>query len=214
MSKLKVSVSVLNGDLTNISETAEKIERSGADMLHFDVMDGLFVDNISFGAPVLNAFHKISKLFTDVHLMIVNPFKYIEQFAGAGADMITFHIESASDPAETIEKIHAHGLSAGLAVSPKTPVAEVFPFLNMLESVLVMSVEPGFGGQAFIAESLGKIKLLKEHTPNISVQVDGGITLATAKMAVNAGADNLVSGSYLLKCGDMKSAVGQMQNLI
>ena len=145
-----MSVSILSADMTRLAEVIRGLENAGADMLHFDVMDGVFVDNISFGAPLLDAANKCTDMIMDVHLMIVNPYKYIEQFVNAGADIITFHIESESSTRETIDKIHSMGIKAGLSIRPNTPIDMLVPYLDTLDMVLIMSVEPGFGGQEFV----------------------------------------------------------------
>lgn len=213
---VKVSVSILGADIIKIGETIKGIEKSGADMIHFDVMDGVFVDNISFGIPVLESVNKHSEMCMDVHLMISNPYKYVKQFAQAGADIITFHYESESDVSETIDKIHEMGIKAGVSIKPETPVNVLKPYLGKIDMVLIMSVEPGFGGQAFNPCSIGKIEQLKkmaaEIGEGIDIEIDGGINNETGKLAVSAGADILVSGSYLLKKENLKEAVKEMQN--
>ncbi len=213
----KVSVSILSADMTRLSEVIKEIENAKADMLHFDVMDGVFVDNISFGAPLLDSANRCTDMFMDVHLMIVNPYKYIEQFVNAGADMITFHIESDSDVSETIDKIHSMGIKAGLSIRPKTPVDTLIPYLDALDMVLIMSVEPGFGGQGFMEDSLQKVrdlkKLIAESGREVDIQIDGGINADTAKLAVQAGANVLVSGSYLFNSDSMKEAISGLKNI-
>lgn len=208
---IKISPSVLSADLADLKKDIKRIEESGADRIHFDVMDGIFVDNISFGIPVLKSVSECTDMFLDVHLMITDPLKYIDAFVDAGADMITFHAESESDISATIEKILSRGIGAGLTIRPKTPVEVMFPYLSKLSNALVMSVEPGFGGQGFIAETMSKVTALREEIDRngykCQVQVDGGINAETAKIAIAAGADDLVSGSYLFKAPDMAKAV-------
>ena len=208
---IKISPSVLSADLADLKKDIKRIEESGADRIHFDVMDGIFVDNISFGIPVLKSVSECTDMFLDVHLMITDPLKYIDAFVDAGADMITFHAESESDISATIEKILSRGIGAGLTIRPKTPVEVMFPYLSKLSNALVMSVEPGFGGQGFIAETMPKVTALREEIDRngykCQVQVDGGINAETAKIAIAAGADDLVSGSYLFKAPDMAKAV-------
>ena len=207
--KRQVSASILNSDLLHLADEIARLEMAGVDMLHFDVMDGLFVPNISFGIPVLQAVAKKSQLFMDVHLMISRPHLYIADFARSGADMITFHLESESDPAETIRLIHEAGCKAGISVKPGTPGEALLPYLDSVENVLVMTVEPGFGGQSFIWEMTDKIRLLRQAigSREIHLQVDGGINAETVHAAVEAGADLLVAGSYLLGHPDMPAAV-------
>jgi len=213
----KVSVSILSADMTRLAEVIRGLENAGADMLHFDVMDGVFVDNISFGAPLLDAANKCTDMIMDVHLMIVNPYKYIEQFVNAGADIITFHIESESSTRETIDKIHSMGIKAGLSIRPNTPIDMLVPYLDTLDMVLIMSVEPGFGGQEFIEDSLQKVRELKQIIKNsgrqIDIQIDGGINASTAKLAVEAGVNVLVSGSYLFNSDNMWNAITELKNI-
>lgn len=207
----KVSVSILGADISRLADEVKRVENSGADMLHFDVMDGIFVDNISFGLPVLDAVNKCTDMILDVHLMIAQPDKYIESFAKAGADIITFHLESKSDIKETINKINTLGIKAGLSIKPSTPVKAIYPYLEAIDLVLVMSVEPGFGGQGFMENSLLKVNELRDIKDEqgylFEIEIDGGINARTAQAAVRAGADILVSGSYLFSAEDMKNAV-------
>lgn len=213
----KVSVSILSADMTRLAEVIRGLENAGADMLHFDVMDGVFVDNISFGVPLLDAANKCTDMIMDVHLMIVNPYKYIEQFVNAGADIITFHIESESSTRETIDKIHSMGIKVGLSIRPNTPIDMLVPYLDTLDMVLIMSVEPGFGGQEFIEDSLQKVRELKQIIKNsgrqIDIQIDGGINASTAKLAVEAGVNVLVSGSYLFNSDNMRNAITELKNI-
>ena len=187
-----------------------KLEKSGIDMLHFDVMDGIFVNNITFGLPVLEQVRKASDITLDVHLMIKEPLKYIERFADAGADIISFHLESDSGAAETLKAIRRCGVSPAIAIRPATPAEEVFELLPYLDMVLVMTVEPGFGGQSFDHSTVGKIRAIRsricELGLDIDVEVDGGINKETAPIVRNAGANVLVSGSYLFKADDMAAA--------
>lgn len=214
MLKTTVSASVLNADLSRLAEAAAFVEASGADMLHFDVMDGCFVDNISFGLPVLECLRKATALPIDTHLMIRDPLHFVKRFADAGADLLSFHIESDSDAAETVREIHGCGLHAGIALSPDTPVNLVYPLLSMLEPddfVLLMTVQPGLGGQSFMPHVLEKIRMLRERIDRKSyqlhIEVDGGINEATAAQCREAGADYLVSGSYLFLAEDAKRNV-------
>lgn len=211
-----ISASILSADFSRLGEEILSAENAGVDMLHFDVMDGAFVNNISFGVPVLEAVRKCTALPLDVHLMIAEPLRFIEAFANAGADIITFHAECGSIDA-TIEKIHSFGKKAGLSIKPDTPLNVILPFLSRLENVLIMTVEPGFGGQAFLAEMTQKLtmlqKLVKENSYKFSIQVDGGINEKTAPIAIKAGADNLVTGSYLFAAKDMAEALKAIRNV-
>ena len=208
-----ISASLLSADMLHLADELKKVKESGADMVHYDVMDGMFVPNISFGLPVLEAISKETDLFVDVHLMIENPLLYVMNFFGAGADMITFHLESRSDPFRTIRAIHEKGIRAGIALKPKTPARAILPFLDEVENILVMTVEPGFGGQGYIHEMTPKIQEVRNMIGNRKtyLQVDGGINAETAEIAKNAGADLLVAGSYLFNAPDMKKAVEAMR---
>ncbi|MGN0637428.1 MAG: ribulose-phosphate 3-epimerase [Huintestinicola sp.] len=209
-----VSASILSADVCRLGEELDRIKQSGCDHVHFDVMDGVFVPNISFGVPVLAGVRRHTDMFVDVHLMITDPLKYVEVFSDNGADMISFHLESSSDPAAVISEIRARGRKAGIAIKPATPVSEVLPFVKSVDMVLVMTVEPGFGGQGFMHEMLGKIRELKAYIdrecPGVHIQVDGGINAETAALVREAGADILVAGSYLFK-GDMAEAARSMR---
>lgn len=183
-------------------------------MLHFDVMDGIFVPNISFGMPILAAVSDKTRLFLDVHLMIREPIHYVRAFKDAGADMITFHLEGASDPFAVIESIHASGCKAGIALKPATPARAVLPYLDEVENILVMTVEPGFGGQSYLHAMNEKIAEIRRMigARNVHLQVDGGINAETVREAAAAGADLLVAGSYLFRADDMPRAVQSLRS--
>lgn len=205
--KNSVSASVLSADMLRLSEEIEKLERNGIEMLHFDVMDGVFVNNITFGLPVLEKMRRETSLILDVHLMICDPLKYVRRFAESGADIISFHIESDSDTMQTINAVRDSGVKVALAVKPSTPAEAVYKYLPYLDMVLVMTVEPGFGGQSFMDMS-EKIRLIRDKITesglNVDIQVDGGINAETSEIVKKAGANVLVSGSYLFKADDMK----------
>lgn len=211
-----VSASVLSADMLRLETEIGKLEKNRIDMLHFDVMDGVFVNNITYGLPVLEQVKKTTGLIIDVHLMIIDPLKYVKRFSECGADYISFHVESASDTAETIKAIKNSGARAALAIKPNTPAESIFPYLPELDMVLVMTVEPGFGGQAFIPETLEKVRIVRNEINrlglDIRLQVDGGINDKTAAIASSAGADVLVSGSYLFKADDMAKACECLRN--
>ena len=209
-----VSVSILNGDLSRLAQVADTIADAKADLLHYDVMDGSFVDNLSFGLPVLTSLKPFVRVPVDVHLMIQQPLRFAERFVQAGADLLSFHIESQSDPAETVREIHRLGIPAGIAVSPDTPAETVFPLLEQLlpdDFILMMTVRPGLGGQQFMPQVLPKIEALRTRIKAMQVplhiEVDGGINAQTGALCRKAGADYLVAGSYVLGAEDPAAAV-------
>lgn len=209
----KLSISVLSANFTRLGLDCREVLNAGADMIHFDVMDGHFVNNISFGIPVLASLKKeFPQVYFDVHLMITHPLQYIEAFVKAGASCITFHIEAQSDIAKTIAAIKSFGCNAGVAINPDTPIDSVYPYLNDLDLILVMGVTPGYGGQPFKDEVLDKIRLLSEECKkqdvNPFVSVDGGVKLeTTAPRCVEAGANLLVSGSAIFAASDRAAAI-------
>lgn len=200
---IKVSPSMLACDFNKFGAEIEKITSAGAEYVHLDVMDGVFVPNISFGIPLIEAARRATNAVLDVHLMIVEPEKYIEQFASAGADIIVFHYEATNNHKEVIDKIHSFGKKAGMSIKPATPTFVLEPFMNDLDLVLVMSVEPGFGGQKLIPETLDKVSQVKEMRrilgTECEIEIDGGITVENAHLAAEAGVDVIVAGSAVFK---------------
>lgn len=207
--EIKIAPSVLAADYANLETELKKC--SDAQYIHLDVMDGHFVPNISIGAPVIKAIRAVTKVPFDVHLMISHPLKYVEDFADAGADIICFHIESESDTQETIDKIIASGCKAAVALKPKTPASTVIPYIDKLSMVLVMTVEPGFGGQSFMADMMPKIEEIRKAAPDIDIEVDGGINAETIKTAAAAGANVFVAGSAVFKSENPKKRLKRLK---
>lgn len=208
---IKISPSILSSDYGILAAELKRMEQSGADMLHIDVMDGHFVPNITLGAPIVKCIRKASSLPFDVHLMISDPYRYIPDFVNAGADIITFHYEADSDVEKTIDLIHSLGKKAGLSVKPKTDISVVYPYLDKLDMVLVMTVEPGFGGQSFMADMMPKVKALREKNSEIDIQVDGGINAETISVAAKAGANVFVSGNAIFSAPDAAQAISDFK---
>ena len=211
---MKLAPSILSADFANLKQDIDRL-LPYTDYLHIDVMDGSFVPNISIGIPVVKSIRPHYDILFDTHLMIDNPIKYVKPFKEAGSDLITFHVEATEDKTqETIDEIKKYGMKVGLSIKPKTPVSAIYDYLSELDLVLVMSVEPGFGGQKFDPTSLPKIKelaeLKKKNGYKYEIEVDGGINGETAKLVLEAGAEVLVSGSYLFLANDLKEAVEKM----
>ncbi len=213
---VKVSPSVLTADFLTLGDSIKKLEDAGVDMLHLDVMDGIFVPNISFGNPVIKSIKAHTNLPLDVHLMIDRPHRYIEEFAKY-ADFLGFHFEAGSDNVETLKKIRELGCKSCITIKPATSAEEIFELLPLCDMVLVMSVEPGFGGQKFMPVALDKIKAIKAECErqglNIDIEVDGGINAETAPQAVEAGANVLVAGNFLFSADDMGAKVREIKSL-
>lgn len=209
-----IAPSMLAADFGHLADEVRRVDNSPAEWIHIDVMDGLFVPNISFGFPVFKAIKSASAKFMDVHLMIVEPQNYAARFVEAGADMVTFHIEATDNPSLAIEAVRKAGAKVGISIKPKTPVAAVEPYLTDVDMVLIMSVEPGFGGQAFIPGSLDKVRELKAAIDRAGlrtiIEVDGGISAENAGALFNAGADVLVAGSSVFRTADYSETITQM----
>ena len=207
----KLSPSILSADFANLERDVKIITDAGADWIHVDVMDGHFVPNISIGVPVVTSLRKATDGFLDVHLMITDPDKYVPAFIKAGADLVNFHVEVECDIEAVLKEIKAAGKKTGLTIKPNTPPEAVFPYLHLLDMVLVMSVEPGFGGQSFMPNSIPKIKVLKkkinELSLNCEIDIDGGINLKNAPEVIEAGCDILVAGSSVFNAPDVPAAV-------
>ena len=212
---VKIAPSILSADFANLERDIHRI--ADADYVHVDVMDGVFVPNISIGIPVVASIRKVTELPLDVHLMIVEPGRYVEQFCDAGADLVTLHVESdtESNLLDAIDKIHAKGKKAGVVLKPKTPAEAILPFLEKVELILVMTVEPGFGGQKFMADQMPKVSALRrmidEKNPACELEVDGGVAPDTCQTCIDAGANVLVAGSAVYKAADIPARIAELR---
>ena len=212
---VKIAPSILSADFANLERDIQRI--ADADSVHVDVMDGVFVPNITIGIPVVASIRKVTELPLDVHLMIVEPGRYVEQFCDAGADLVTLHVESdtESNLLDAIDKIHAKGKKAGVVLKPKTPAEAVLPFLEKVELILVMTVEPGFGGQKFMADQMPKVsalrRMINEKNPACELEVDGGVAPDTCQTCIDAGANVLVAGSAVYKAADIPARIAELR---
>ena len=217
MSENILAPSMLSADFKILGEQLKETEEAGAQYIHFDVMDGIFVPSISFGMPVLSSVKGATDQVLDVHLMVTEPIRYVKEFASCGADIITIHLEACEDPGAALEAIHACGARAGISIKPATPVEELIPYLELADMFLIMSVEPGFGGQAFIPESLERIRrvrdLLDERGLEKDVEVDGGIYHSNVDEVLNAGANVIVSGSGVYR-GDIRKNTAEFMEIL
>ncbi len=213
MEKVLVSPSILNADFSRLNEECLSLENSGADWIHCDIMDGKFVPNTALSVEAVSQVKKAVSLPLDVHLMVQNPHKVVDDFIAAGANIVTFHLEAGSDIAETSARIRQSGAKVGLCIKPSTAVEALLPFVEFFDMILIMTVEPGFGGQKFMHGCLKKIKTARKLFADKLIEVDGGINAETGALAVEAGADVLVAGSYIIKSPNRKDAVQKLKTL-
>ncbi len=213
-----LSPSLLAADFTKLGQQLEQIEKGGAQYIHLDVMDGMFVPNISFGIPVIQSIRKCSNLVFDVHLMIMEPERYVEAFYKAGADIINFHVEATKSPGDVLAKIKSFGVKTGITIKPNTPVSEIVPYLEQVDMVLVMTVEPGFGGQKFMAEKMEKVtelvKIREQKNLSFDIEIDGGVNMNNIKEILSTGVNVIVAGSAIFGAEDVEKSTREFLKIL
>ncbi|KAI8916893.1 Ribulose-phosphate 3-epimerase-like protein [Entophlyctis helioformis] len=210
----KIAPSMLSSDFARLADEAQRMVDCGADYLHMDVMDGHFVPNLTLGAPIIKCLRKHTAAFLDCHMMVSNPEQWVDDFAAAGASMYTFHIEATKDASALIDKIHKAGMKAGISIKPKTAVESVLDVASKLDMVLIMTVEPGFGGQKMMPDCLEKVRVLRERFPDLDIEVDGGIDVSNIDQAAKAGANVIVAGTGIFGHKSPSEAILTMRNAV
>ncbi|XP_067686679.1 ribulose-phosphate 3-epimerase-like [Haliotis asinina] len=211
----RIGPSILNADLSDLATECQRFMNCGSDYMHLDVMDGHFVPNLTFGHPVVECLRpKLPGVFFEMHMMVSEPEKWVKSMADAGADMYTFHLEAAEDPGRCIRMIKEAGMKVGLAINPPTSVDGVLPYLDMVDLVLVMTVNPGFGGQKFMGECLSKVQFLREKSRSLDIEVDGGVGPSTVQQCAEAGANVIVSGSGIIKSDNPRETISYMRHIV